>query len=323
VASIICFQETKRSDLNLNFIRNFAPCRFDQFLFVPSDGASGGLLVLWGSNFFKGQLILEESFGQVINFQSTFSDECFTIVNVYGPCSGIEQDNFVAWLFHLNITEDDLWLLLGDFNFYRFSESRNLPGANLSDIATFNEIISYLGLIELPIKGRGFTWSNMQNDPLLVQLDWFFTSSAWTLKYPNTMVNPLARTTSDHIPCVVSIGTMIPKARIFRFENHWFKLLGFMEVVDRIRSINCPGDSAKCLSAKFKLLHKGLKNWSTSVSVINRLVDNCNRIILMLDDYKEPRSLHITEWNFRNIVKSWLHHSLVEKWPLIPICNSP
>jgi hypothetical protein len=24
-----------------------------------------------------------------------------------------------------------------------------------------------LGLIELPLKGRAFTWSNMQNDPLL------------------------------------------------------------------------------------------------------------------------------------------------------------
>jgi hypothetical protein len=71
----------------------------------------------------------------------------------------------------LNIGDDELWLILGDFNFYRFMENRNRDGANMTDIATFNEIISYLGLIELPIKGRAYTWSNMQADPLMVQLD--------------------------------------------------------------------------------------------------------------------------------------------------------
>uniref|UniRef100_A0A453BG26 Uncharacterized protein n=2 Tax=Aegilops tauschii subsp. strangulata TaxID=200361 RepID=A0A453BG26_AEGTS len=40
----------------------------------------------------------------------------------------------------------------------------------------FNEIIGHLGLLELPIKGRSYTWSNMQDTPLLEQLDWFFTS---------------------------------------------------------------------------------------------------------------------------------------------------
>ena len=193
---------------------------------------------------------------------------------------------------------------------YRYSDSRNRPGANLSDIALFNEIISYLGLIELPIKGRSFTWSNMQAEPLLVQLDWFFTSAAWTIKFPNTLVNPLARPTSDHVPCVVSIGTSIPKAQVFRFENHWIKMPGFLEVVQRIWSIQCPGDSAKCISSKFKLLRKALRNWSTSISVINRLVENCNSIISMLDNFEEARTLHISEWNFRNIVKNKLHFLL-------------
>ena len=83
----------------------------------------------------------------------------------------------------------------------------------------FNEAISNLGLIELPLKGRKFTWSNMQHDPLLEKLDWFFTSATWTVTFPNTMVYPLVKPISDHVPCVISIGTMIPKAKIFRLEN--------------------------------------------------------------------------------------------------------
>lgn len=57
----------------------------------------------------------------------------------------------------------------------------------------------------------------MQAEPLLEQLDWFFTSIDWTTVFPNTMVTPLARPTSDHVPCKVAIGTNIPKANIFRF----------------------------------------------------------------------------------------------------------
>jgi hypothetical protein len=61
----------------------------------------------------------------------------------------------------------------------------------------------------------------MQSDPLLEQLDWFFTSVNWTHAYPNTMVLPLAKITSDHIPCKIVVSTNIPKTNLFRFENFW------------------------------------------------------------------------------------------------------
>jgi hypothetical protein len=35
----------------------------------------------------------------------------------------------------------------------------------------FNRIISQLDLVEIPLKGRAFTWSNMQDNPLLEKLD--------------------------------------------------------------------------------------------------------------------------------------------------------
>ena len=306
LASIICFQETKRGEIDLTFLKKFVPRRFDQFAYVPSDGASGGLLVTWASNSFVGRVMQQESFGIIIQFTSRVSSEQFNLVNVYGPCEGIERENFIAWLFSLDISDEDHWLLMGDFNFYRYTDSRSRPGANLDDIETFNEVISHLGLIELPLKGRAYTWSNMQSDPLLVQLDWFFTSNQWTLTYPNTLVTSLARPTSDHVPCVISIGSSIPKAKVFRFENYWIKMPGFLDVVQNIWAIHCHGDTAKCISSKLKLLRKGLKNWSTSISVVNKLVENCNATILKLDEIEEDRVLHITEWNFRNIVKSKL-----------------
>lgn len=52
--SIVCLQETKKEHFDMAFIRKFALKRFDQFDFVPSIGASGGLLVVWNSSCFAG-----------------------------------------------------------------------------------------------------------------------------------------------------------------------------------------------------------------------------------------------------------------------------
>jgi len=83
-------------------------------------------------------------------------------------------------------------MLAGDFNFCRSISDRNRDGGNMNDIMIFNEIISNLGLLEIPLKGRNFTWSNMQSEPLLEQIDWVFTSINWISDFPNTLLLPLA-----------------------------------------------------------------------------------------------------------------------------------
>jgi hypothetical protein len=206
------------------------------------------------------------------------------------------------------IDDDENWLFLGDFNFYRSLEDRNKPGGNLSDTLIFNDLLGHLGLLELPLKGRAFTWSNMQQDPLLEQLDWFFTSANWTVHYPNTLVLPLAKITSDHIPCKITIGTDIPKANIFRFENFWPEHPGFIEAVvsawdEPVRNSN---SSASVLAGKLKNTRFKLKNWSKSLSQLSSLIKNCNKVIFFLDSLEECRQLLLTEWNLRLTIKRQL-----------------
>ena len=42
---IFCLQETKRDNFDINFLRKLSPNCFDCFDFLPSVGASGGILV--------------------------------------------------------------------------------------------------------------------------------------------------------------------------------------------------------------------------------------------------------------------------------------
>ena len=143
----------------------------------------------------------------------------------------------------------------------------------------------------------------MQDVPLLERIDWCFTSELWTLAYPNTMAIPLARTTSNHVPIVIKIGTSIPKSKIFRFENFWLQHPQFKEVVKNIWEQQVSEtDSAKSISAKFKRLRKGLKIWSKSCSNLKLSIYNCTEVILMYDHIEEWRQLSVEEHNSRFIL---------------------
>jgi exonuclease III len=309
--AVACVQETKKENFDRHFIKQCCPKQFDTFAFSPSVGASGGILVVWKSSVFKGSLIQIQRFGIIVEFESVHTRQKWTLVVVYGPCQGEQRDLFVQWLYDLIIPDDELWLFMGDFNFIRSQDNRNRPGANINDMFLFNELIDHLGLLELPIKGRAYTWSNMQRDPLLEQLDWFFTSSSWISSYPNTVVSPMAKPTSDHIPCLVSIDTVIPKAHLFRFENFWVHQRGFFECVKEVweQPIHL-GSSAAILARKLKLLRVALKQWKMSLSKLKLLIDKCNLVLLFLDDLEEVRTLFIHEFNFRKIVQHQLQRLL-------------
>ena len=67
----------------------------------------------------------------------------------------------------------------------------------------FNVVTNQLSVLEIPLKGTSYTWSNIQDIHLFERLDWFFISEAWTISYSNTLAIPLAKTISYHTPCVI------------------------------------------------------------------------------------------------------------------------
>jgi hypothetical protein len=147
----------------------------------------------------------------------------------------------------------------------------------------------------------------MQDDPLLEQLDWFFTSLHWTNAYPATLVTAQGKPTSDHCPCVVSIQTNIPGSKLFRFENYWAAHPGFHQVVtDSWSKPTHKGNSAANINAKFKRLRYDLKFWSKSISRLSICIENSNKAILELDTMEDCRPLSTPEMNFRIILKKHL-----------------
>jgi hypothetical protein len=242
-----------------------------------------------------------------VDFLSLHNGDRWTLTNIYGPCVEPDRSIFIDWFRNCDVNYSINCLFLGDFNFYQSLKNRNRSGGNVANTIIFNDTIDHLGLIELPIKGRAFTWSNMRPDPLPEQLDWFFTSPNWTLDYPLTKVFPMARITSDHVPCGVSVSTRIPRSNIFRFENFWLEHDGFFDTVqsswlEPISSLN----STRVVSSKLKRLRSALKSWSKNLSNLNLLIGSCNTVISFPDTLENFRNLFNPEANLRILIKHQL-----------------
>jgi len=258
---IVCLQETKRETFDLQFLRKFCPKSFDAFEFLPSVGASGGVITIWKSHLFDGSLIFSNDYGISVEFTSKHNAIEWVLTNIYAPCTSAGKVHFLNWFKEIQMPPEILWMILGDFNLLRSPEVRNCPDGDVNEMLHFNESISALDLIEIPLKGKRFTWSNKQHPPLLERLDWFFTSSSWTSIFPSTSASTLNMETSDHVPWLVFIATDIPKGAVFIFENYLMEHENFLEVVHHRWSIPThQTDMAKRLTTKFKNLRRVIKS---------------------------------------------------------------
>jgi hypothetical protein len=70
---IIYLQETKRESFDLDYIKKFCPRKFNKFEFLPSVGASGGLIIIWNGNLFKGDLTFQNEFSLSVKFTNNIS----------------------------------------------------------------------------------------------------------------------------------------------------------------------------------------------------------------------------------------------------------
>lgn len=63
------------------------------------------------------------------------------------------------------------WIIGGNFNIILYGHERLGGDTNHGDREAFNNTIAELGLIEITITDRRFTWSNMRENPSLAKLD--------------------------------------------------------------------------------------------------------------------------------------------------------
>jgi hypothetical protein len=186
VKSFSC-KKPKEKLLTMPISETFVPKIFTHTIFCPPK-VPLGVAVIWKSSMFVGHLSFSNEYAISVYFTSTLNNESWLLTAIDAPCTYDEKRAFIDWFRNVQMPPDINWIVVRDFNLIRRPENRNREGADTNEMFMFNEAISRLDLIELPLHGSQFTWTNKQFEPLLERLDWFFTSNSWTLKYPNTLV---------------------------------------------------------------------------------------------------------------------------------------
>jgi exonuclease III len=125
---IVCLQETKKEVIDGSFLKNICPSTLDCFDYLPSNGASGGILMIWKSSMFTATRVSSNDFSITLEFCSEFNRSKWKLICIYAPCTPEGKTLFLDWFKNMQIENEEDYLVLGDFNLIRTEEDRNKPG---------------------------------------------------------------------------------------------------------------------------------------------------------------------------------------------------
>jgi hypothetical protein len=123
------------------------------------------------------------------------------------------------------------WCVGGDFTVTRFPMERMGEAHFTLAMHDFSEFIFSFGLMDIPLEGGRYTWSNNRENAAMSRIDRFLYTGEWEDCYPTVVQRRLPRLLSDHFPIMLESGAFLKGNKPFRFENMWLQAEGFGEMV--------------------------------------------------------------------------------------------
>ena len=205
-ADVICLQETKMDLITWGTVRGLWSLPQVDWLYLGSDGASGGILLMWDRRVVEK---IDEAVGHFsvsCRFRNVVDNQEWAFSGVYGPHT--VRERLLMWeeLGGLASWWDIPWCLGGDFNVIRYPIERLGAMRFTSTMNAFSEFISSYGLLDIPMEGGRFTWSNNREAEAMFRIDRFLYSPGWEEAFPTITQRSLSRILSDHFPILLECG---------------------------------------------------------------------------------------------------------------------
>lgn len=221
---------------------------------------------------------------------------------------------------------NDPWQLVGDFNLIRWLIDRSTGSRNFELMELFNDLIADLGVIDVPVHNRAFTWTNKWPLPTLSKLDRVFLSTEWSTSYPAIALQALDIIVSDHTPLLLTCKGLQQHPKKFRVEVFWFKYRVPKEMVRLLWEGNPTNRSPiNSFHNRTMLLHRSLRLWhSDAFGNMQKQLDFCRDSILFFDRIEEQRPLENHEFQTRLKIKERAFHlanNIELKWKQRSRCN--
>jgi hypothetical protein len=182
---------------------------------------------------------------------------------VYAPLSVHSRSLFWSKLIDLGNSFSGPWLLLGDFNAILLTaEKCGGRSFGSSSHLDFVDFVQSNALVDLVFVGNKFTWSNHRSGIANIRkrLDRGLANLGWVHLYPNSLINHLLASYTDHCPILLSSdGSYRNLPKPFRFEALWTREQSSHSVVAGAWLVEVEGSPAFSLSRKWKKTKDALK----------------------------------------------------------------
>jgi hypothetical protein len=191
------------------------------WLYLGSEGASGGIILMWG------RWVVEKINEAVGLFSVSCKFRCvedqyeWAFSGVYGPQS--DRDKRLMWeeLSGLVSWWGTPWCVGGDFNVVCYPTERLGSDQFTPAMNEFSEFIFSFGLMDIPMEGGRFPWSNNRENAAMSRIDRFLYSGDWEDRFPKVTQRRLTHVLSYYFPIILESGKFLRSNRPFRFENMW------------------------------------------------------------------------------------------------------
>jgi hypothetical protein len=179
-ADIICLQETKLGLISNRIVRSLWGGQFVDWVFLGSNGASGGILLMWDSRVVEK---MEDAVGQYsvsCKFWNIIDQRVWIFTGVYDSNLVRERLNLWDEVAIIKSWWDAPWVGGGgDFNVVRFPTEKSRSNSFTPAMHDFSDFISTHGLIDTPLFGGKYTWSNGRESVFKSRIDRFLFTADW------------------------------------------------------------------------------------------------------------------------------------------------
>ncbi|GMI75467.1 hypothetical protein HRI_001216000 [Hibiscus trionum] len=233
-ANIIFVQETKLVAIKPGLSKRLKGKYFNEFVFVPSVGASGGLFTMWHSDFLKVQkTILNGRFIAVIDTLGS-CDMDIGFINIYAPNAGGERKIVLDEILHLMQASNVPFIVGGDFNEVVSEEERLGVSKASASTKYLADFIAKGELIDLPMCGGKFTWFKGGKNVAASKLDRFLIAPEVLSKFPLLIQSTKPRSLSDHNPITLLEDRPKCEGRPFKWFSYWAEDEEYKEKVHEV-----------------------------------------------------------------------------------------
>ncbi|GJY06599.1 RNA-directed DNA polymerase, eukaryota [Tanacetum coccineum] len=165
-------------------------------------GLSGGILCIWNSLVFIKHKILCNDYYVVVDGLWIPGDVQIRWIVVYAPQNLASKIALWSSLSNLMANWDGILVVMGDFNEVRNASERYGSIFNEKQADLFNDFISDTSLVDIPLGGYNYTWTNKWGSKMS-KLDRFLVSDSFYDKFPHTTGVILEKGTPDHRPILL------------------------------------------------------------------------------------------------------------------------